>query len=259
MAKKYITQLTGTTSPSLTGYTVYDNGSTTNKVTLGTLRQTLVNSGSHYFTGSQFISGDVLVGGASRYYSGQPEVIGAYNSGSFNSMVLQGNSNTYLQTYFRNLNSGSSASTDLVVGADNGSEEAHYINLGINSSGNSDEYLGRANDTYLMSVAHDFYIGTFAVSGHTSDIHIFTNGAWEDPRLFLSGSGQIGYGKHFISGLYQHEFSGSIRFDNTTTTNGYSILANATSSFVNDAAAAAGGVPLQGLYRSGSFVMIRLT
>lgn len=259
MAKKYITQLTGTTTPSLTGHTVYDNGSTTNKVTLRTLRQTLVDSGSHYFTGSQFISGDVLVGGASRYYAGQPEVIGAYNSGSFNSMILQGDSNTYLQTYIRNLNSGSGASTDLVVGADNGSEEAHYINLGINSSGNNSDFLGGANDTYLMSVAHDFYIGSFAVSGHTSDIHIFTNGAWDNPQLFISSSSQIGYGKHFISGLYQHEFSGSVRFDNSITTNGYSILANATSSFVDDSAAATGGVPLQGLYRSGSFVKIRLT
>ena len=217
MAKKYITQLTGTTTPSLTGYTVYDNGTTTNKVSLGTLRQTLVNSGSHHFTGSQFISGDVLVGGADRYYTGQPEVIGAYNSGSFNSMVLRGDSETYLQTYIQNVNSGSDASTDLVVGADNGSEEAHYINLGINSSGNNGEWLGHANDTYLMSVAHDFYIGSFAVSGHTSDIHIFTNGSWDNPQLFISSSSQIGYGKHFLSGLYQHEFSGSVKFDNNTT------------------------------------------
>jgi hypothetical protein len=64
MAKKYITQLTGTTSPSLTGHTVYDNGSTTNKVTLRTLRQTLVDSGSHYFTGSQYISGDLTISGS---------------------------------------------------------------------------------------------------------------------------------------------------------------------------------------------------
>ena len=251
MANKYITQLTGTTSPSLTGYTVYDNGSTTNKVTLGTLRQTLVNSGSHYFTGSQFINGDILVGGASRYMSSEPEVIGGYNSGSINSMALLGDNDTYLQVYIQNLNSGSNASTDLVVTADNGSEESHYINVGINSSGNNSDSLGRENDTYIVSVAHDMYIGAFAVSGSASDIHIFTSGAWEEPRLFLSGSGQIGYNKHPISGLYSHEFSGSVKFDNSVTTNGYTILSSATSSFVNDAAAAAAGVPLQGLYRSG--------
>lgn len=53
--------------------------------------------------------------------------------------------------------------------------------------------------------------------------------------------------------------TGSNIFSDTQTINGYTILSNVTSSFSNDAEAEAAGVPLQGLYRSGSFVMIRLT
>ena len=44
-------------------------------------------------------------------------------------------------------------------------------------------------------------------------------------------------------------------------TNGYVILKNVSSSlnFVDDVAAAAGGVPLGGLYRNGNFILIRIT
>jgi hypothetical protein len=52
MAGKKISQLSGSLSPSLTGYTIFDNGSTTYKTTLQTLRTVLVDSGSHSITGS---------------------------------------------------------------------------------------------------------------------------------------------------------------------------------------------------------------
>jgi len=43
--------------------------------------------------------------------------------------------------------------------------------------------------------------------------------------------------------------------------NSYVVLSQVSGSldFINDAAAASGGVPLGGLYRNGNFVMIRLT
>ena len=61
---KYINQLSGITNPSLTGFTAFDNQTSTYKVSLGTLRQTLVDSGSHYFTGSQTINGNLVVSGS---------------------------------------------------------------------------------------------------------------------------------------------------------------------------------------------------
>jgi cytoskeletal protein CcmA (bactofilin family) len=61
---KYISQLTGNTNPILTGYTIFDDGTTTYKTSLNTLRQVLVDSGSHYFTGSQTIKGDLTISGS---------------------------------------------------------------------------------------------------------------------------------------------------------------------------------------------------
>ena len=48
---------------------------------------------------------------------------------------------------------------------------------------------------------------------------------------------------------------------NQTVNNGYVILTQVSASlnFIDDAAAAAGGVPLGGLYRNGNFILIRLT
>ena len=77
-----------------------------------------------------------------------------------------------------------------------------------------------------------------------SGSHYFTGSQYISGGLSLTGSLNV---------------TGSVTFNNSITTNGYNILTSVTSSFVNDAAASAGGVPLQGLYRSGSFVLIRLT
>ena len=64
MANKYIKDLTTSTTPNLTGHTIYDNGVTTFKSSLQTLRQVLVDSGSHVFTGSQVINGNLIVSGS---------------------------------------------------------------------------------------------------------------------------------------------------------------------------------------------------
>lgn len=64
MANKYIKDLTTSTTPNLTGHTIYDDGVTTYKSSLQTLRQVLVDSGSHVFTGSQVINGNLIVSGS---------------------------------------------------------------------------------------------------------------------------------------------------------------------------------------------------
>jgi hypothetical protein len=64
MAYKKISELSGTTTPSLTGITVVVDNGITHKSTLQTLRNVLVDSGSHYFTGSQIINGDLTISGS---------------------------------------------------------------------------------------------------------------------------------------------------------------------------------------------------
>jgi hypothetical protein len=77
--------------------------------------------------------------------------------------------------------------------------------------------------------------------------------------LIDSGSNSYFEGSLNVSGSTTHngntEMTGSLLVSSFTT------LASVSSSlnFADDTAAAAGGVPLGGLYRNGNFVMIRLT
>jgi hypothetical protein len=68
---KYISELSGNTNPSLTGFTVFDDGSSTYKVSLQTLKDKLFNASSSYatlsgntFQGSQTINGNLIVTGS---------------------------------------------------------------------------------------------------------------------------------------------------------------------------------------------------
>jgi hypothetical protein len=71
--------------------------------------------------------------------------------------------NLYAQFSIQGLNAGSAASTDFVATADNGTMTTHYVNMGINSSGNSTgTYPTGANLAYLETVSDDLYVGTVA-------------------------------------------------------------------------------------------------
>lgn len=267
MAGKKITQLTGTTNPSMSGVTAVAFGGTTYKATLSTLRQSLVDSGSHHFTGSQHINGDVtitgsiksLIVGTGSFHLDNPEILHVQNSGSYNIAHFESDNQYYAQLNIKNTNSGNNASTDLVLTADNGTEGVHYIDLGINSSTYTGGLVGLENDSYLLNVGKDMYIGTVGGSNHPANLKLFAQNLWESPQITISGSRQISFNTGSVSNGYMYEFSGSVKLNHDLKTNGFTVLSNVTSSFVDDAAAAAGGVPLQGLYRSGSYVLIRLT
>ena len=67
-------------------------------------------------------------------------------------LQLSGNVNTYAQVNFQNINSGTKASTDFVLTADNGNDTDGYIDLGINSSTYNDSNFPGfyPNDGYLV-------------------------------------------------------------------------------------------------------------
>jgi hypothetical protein len=72
-----------------------------------------------------------------------------------------GNVNSYSQINYQNLNAGTSASSDLVLTADNGTDLINYVNFGINSSTYN---LGTftitgANDGYIYSQSTNLAIG----------------------------------------------------------------------------------------------------
>jgi hypothetical protein len=319
MANKKISELVLSNNPPLSGVTAVVHGGTTYQSTLSTLRQLLVDSGSHAFTGSQTINGNLVISGSltaqeyilsssitnittetisgssrfgnssddvhsftgslridgridrllvgtGSYLTGvddDPEVLHVANSGSYNIAYFQSNNPYYSQLNVKNINNGYLSSTDIVATADNGNEGVHYIDMGINSSTYTGGFVGRENDAYVINVGKDLYLGTVGgAPSHLGKLKLFAMNSWEEPQMTIDnndGLNLISFNTGSVTSGYTYEFSGSVKLNNNLKTDGFTILSNVTSSFTNDAAAAAGGVPLQGLYRSGSYVLIRLT
>lgn len=147
-------------------------------------------------------------------------------SQSFNLVAGTGNSNGYVQINVQNHNTGSSASSDLVATADNGTESTYYVDLGINSSRFSN-YIGGANDAYLYTTGSNLYIGNTTPS---KSVYFFAGNNATSTIMQLSSS-QVVVMPYVSSSL----------------------------NFANDAAAAAAGIPKGGLYHTSGTIKIRLT
>ncbi len=108
-------------------------------------------------------------------------------------LSLTGNINSYYQGNIRNLSSGSSASSDWVATADNGSETTHYIDMGINGSGGGGAPFTTANHAYLYSIDDTLNIGAL---GASADIRFYTTGGVAGPleRARIASSGNFGIG-----------------------------------------------------------------
>ncbi|HVU94223.1 MAG TPA: hypothetical protein VHE34_03325 [Puia sp.] len=133
------------------------------------------------------------VGIGSTAFSASPEALLVYqnNSSSYNVIAGKGSLNNYLQLNIQNKNNGASASSDLVATADNGSETANYVDLGINSSGYSSSGItGGADNAYLYSAGNDFAIGN-STSG--KNLLFFTGGtATANERIRIQSAGNVG-------------------------------------------------------------------
>jgi hypothetical protein len=70
--------------------------------------------------------------------------------------------NSYLQLVAQNTSTGTSASSDFVATADNGSDTTNFVDLGINGSAyNQAAYnIGAADDAYLLAVGGHLAVGT---------------------------------------------------------------------------------------------------
>jgi hypothetical protein len=105
-------------------------------------------------------------------------------------IYAKGNTNSYAQLNLQNVSSGGGASTDIVATADNGTETANYVDLGINSSNynnGTSSLLNGANNAYLYSKGEDFAIGNASSS---KSIIFFTGGdAPSNEKFRLNSSG----------------------------------------------------------------------
>ena len=120
-------------------------------------------------------------------------VVDAGNTSSFNVISGKGTINNYLQLNIQNKSNGASASSDLVSTADNGTETANFVDLGINSSGYTGTgILGGVNTGYLYSTGNDFAIGNATAS---RNLQFFTGGtASSNERMRIDGTGRVGIG-----------------------------------------------------------------
>ena len=84
------------------------------------------------------------------------------------------NSNSYVQVHIRNANTGTKASADLVVTADNGTDTTDFIDLGINNSNFNETSwtINGAKDGYLYTSNGHLPIGT----ANTNQSIIFFSG-----------------------------------------------------------------------------------
>jgi hypothetical protein len=107
-----------------------------------------------------------------------------------------------------------------------------------------------ASSSYAATASYALNSGTTLTTG---SIYPITS-SWSNNSLTASY-----YGGSVTSASYS--LSASYAPTNNNLTASYAILASVSMSlnFVDDAAAAAGGVPLGGLYRNGNFILIRLT
>jgi hypothetical protein len=80
--------------------------------------------------------------------------------------VFVGNVEDYYQVVVQNINSGPNASGDFVITADDGSVTDKYLNIGINNSGWSGNYIVPEGDTGLQQFAYDGYLD--AIGGNAA-------------------------------------------------------------------------------------------
>lgn len=155
------------------------------------------------------------------------------SSGSINIAHFQGDNEYYAQVNLFNINSGSFASTDLVLTADNGNEVVHYVNIGINSSTYDGGEVGYDNDAYLINAGKDLYLGTLGGSYHPAEVKIFTMGNWYDPQMTLhSADNKISFNTTGTTEGYTYNFSGSLNLLHDINIDGITNLGSTSETIV---------------------------
>jgi len=116
---------------------------------------------------------------------------GAYSYGTLgysdvnHVLTMAVNVNSYAQMEIQNLNAGSTASSDVVVGNNNTTATTYYGDFGMNSSGwGGTGPFDSANNVYLTSTTADIAVGTtgannlLLATNSTERLRVTSAGAW---------------------------------------------------------------------------------
>jgi hypothetical protein len=185
--------------------------------------------------------------GTATFNTTNPEklLVDAGTTSSVNAIVGKGTNASYLQLNIQNLSNGTGASSDVVATADNGNETTNYVDLGINSSTNSSNVMGAANDSYLYTTGNNFLIGT----ANAKSLIFMTGGTTQstNTRMIISAAGNMGVGSTTPNSTLQ--VGGSLGMSIVTKTAGYTasasdytILCNNTSGAITISLPTASGI-----------------
>ena len=96
----------------------------------------------------------------------------------------------YFELLCNNTSNSGSASSDITCQADNGTLTNNYIDMGINSSNYTDDYVGKANEGYIYVDGGNFNIGT---SSGGAELIFFTNGSdsYANEKMRITYDGKI--------------------------------------------------------------------
>jgi len=164
---------------------------------LGTTDNTSLNFRTNAIQGMILDSlGNIAIGAAPSFTTGtfrEKFLVDAGTTSSYNAIVGRGSINNYLQLNIQNLSNGTSASSDVVATADNGSETVNYVDLGINGSANTQNIMGSANDAYLYTTGNNLLIGTGTAA---KSLVFMTGGTTQstNERMRIDGNGKVGIG-----------------------------------------------------------------
>ena len=120
-------------------------------------------------------------------------LVDAGTTSSYNAIIGRGSINNYLQLNIQNLSNGGNASSDVVATSDDGNETDNFIDMGINSSANTQGIMGGASDAYLYTSGNNLLIGT----GTAAKSLIFMTGGTAqgtNERMRIDGNGKMGIG-----------------------------------------------------------------
>ena len=185
----------------------------------GTLPNTIV-----YTTGSQIISGNKTFIDSGVFSNAGVSALPLLN----NPLSVVGSGNSYVQLNIQNRATGTNATADLVITANNGTDNTNYINLGINNSGYNDPTFsnGTGLDGYLFTNGGSLDIGTqtpntaveFHIGGTTANRTIsridssgmnMVSGTYRVNNVpyntflinFLSSNANLAVGQNYISNV----------------------------------------------------------
>jgi len=165
--------------------------------------------------------GNVGIGAAPAFTTGtfqEKLLVDAGITNSYNAIVSRGTINNYLQLNIQNLSNGVNASSDVVATADNGNENINFVDLGINSSANTQQIFGAANDAYLYTTGNNLLIGT----GTAAKALVFMTGGTTqstNERMRIDGIGAVAIGK--TAAAYKVDVKGRGNFDSTLNAPSY--------------------------------------